>query len=310
MGYRGGAPLLGGHEVARRVDVDFVDVLALRARHRVDQAQGVDLVAEELDADGVVRAAEIDIHRVAPHTEGAALELHFGPVVQGVHQPVEQAGEAARLAPPDRDGLGVEVVGVADAVKAGDAGDHDHVAPAAEQGACGAQAQFLDLVVDAQVLLDVGVRRGDVGLRLIVVVVGDEVLHRVVREEGLEFTVELGREGLVVAEDQGRTLQALDHAGHGESLARTRDAEQRHVAHARLQGGAELGDGLRLVTGGLVFGFELKFHKTYKNNDSPLLLQCCRRPCAGVVEGGAEIGFSSNCTKNNFCPPAGEGRRG
>ena len=24
----------------------------------------------------------------------------------------------------------------------------------------------------------------------------------------------------------------------------------------------------------------------------------------GVVEGGAEIGFSSNCTKNNFGPPA------
>jgi len=34
-----------------------------------------------------------------------------------------------------------------------------------------------------------------------------------------------------------------------------------------------------------------------------------RRPCVGVVEGGAEIGFSSNCTKNNFRPPAGEGRR-
>ena len=28
--------------------------------------------------------------------------------------------------------------------------------------------------------------------------------------------------------------------------------------------------------------------------------------CEGVVEGGAEIGFSSNCTKNNFCPPAGD----
>ena len=87
------------------------------------------------------------------------------------------------------------------------------------------------------------------------------------REEGLEFAVELGGEGLVVAEDQRRTLQALDHPGHGESLARARDAEQRHVTHACLQCGAELGDGFRLVAGRLVFGFELKFHKTYKNND-------------------------------------------
>ena len=116
VGHGGDAPLLGGHEVARRVDVDLVDVLALRARHRVDQAQGVDLVAEEFDAHGVVRAAEIDVHGVAPHAEGAALELHLRPVVERVHQAVEQSGEAAGLPAPDRDGLGVEVIGVADAV--------------------------------------------------------------------------------------------------------------------------------------------------------------------------------------------------
>ena len=31
-------------------------------------------------------------------------------------------------------------------------------------------------------------------------------------------------------------------------------------------------------------------------------------PRVGVVEGGAEIGFSGYCTKNNFRPPAREGR--
>jgi hypothetical protein len=31
-------------------------------------------------------------------------------------------------------------------------------------------------------------------------------------------------------------------------------------------------------------------------------------PREGVVEGGAEIGFSSNCTKNNFRPPARDGQ--
>ena len=41
-------------------------------------------------------------------------------------------------------------------------------------------AQPVDLVVDRRVLLDVRVGRGDVGLGLVVVVVGDEVLDRVV----------------------------------------------------------------------------------------------------------------------------------
>ena len=34
-----------------------------------------------------------------------------------------------------------------------------------------------------------------------------------------------------------------------------------------------------------------------------------RLPRGGVVEGGAEIGFSGNRTKNNFWPPAGKGKR-
>jgi hypothetical protein len=35
-----------------------------------------------------------------------------------------------------------------------------------------------------------------------------------------------------------------------------------------------------------------------------------RLPRGGVVEGGAEIGFSGNRTKNNFWPPAGKGKPG
>ena len=55
----------------------------------------------------------------------------------------------------------------------------------------------------------IGVGRGDVGLGLVVVVVADEVLHRVLREELLELAVELGRQGLVGGDDQGRAVQLL-----------------------------------------------------------------------------------------------------
>jgi hypothetical protein len=44
-------------------------------------------------------------------------------------------------------------------------------------------AEAIDLVVDRGVLLDVEVLGRDVGLGLVVVVVGDEVLDRVVGEE-------------------------------------------------------------------------------------------------------------------------------
>ncbi len=261
MGDRGDAALLGGHEVVRGIYAYLVDVLDAGAGHRIDDAQGVDLVAEELDAHGIVGAAEEHVDGVPAHAEGAALELDFGAVVERVDELVEQAGEAAALSPAHHDRLLMEVVGVAYAVETGNGGDDYDVAASGKQGAGGAEAQFLYLVVDAQVLLDVGVARRDVGLGLVVVVVADEVLHGVGREEGLEFAVELGREGLVVAEYQGRTLQALYDVGHREGLARTRHAEQRDVAHALAQGRTELVDRFGLVAGWLVVGFELEFHR-------------------------------------------------
>ena len=75
-------------------------------------------------------------------------------------------------------------------------------------------------------LLDEGVGARDVGLGLVVVVVGDEILDRVVREEFLELGIELRGQRLVGREDQGRALRLLDHLGHGEGLARAGDAEQ------------------------------------------------------------------------------------
>ena len=91
--------------------------------------------------------------------------------------------------------------------------------------------QPVDLLVDVRLFLDVGVGPWDVRLRLVVVVVGDEVLDRVLREELLELRRELRRQRLVVHDHQGRALLTLDDLGHGEGLAAAGNAEQRLVLH-------------------------------------------------------------------------------
>ena len=83
--------------------------------------------------------------------------------------------------------------------------------------------QSVDLLVDAGVLLNEGVCVGDVRLRLIVIVVGDEIFHRVVREKLLELRTELGGQRLVVSQHQRRTLHPFDDLGHGEGLAAAGD---------------------------------------------------------------------------------------
>jgi hypothetical protein len=69
-------------------------------------------------------------------------------------------------------------------------------------------AHAVDLLVDRGFLLDIGVGARDIGLGLVVVVIGDEILDRVVGEEALELAVELRRQRLVGREDQRRALRA------------------------------------------------------------------------------------------------------
>ncbi len=108
-------------------------------------------------------------------------------------------------------------------------------------------AHAVDLLVDGGFLLDIGVGARDVGLGLVVVVIGDEILHRVVGEERAELAIELRRQGLVGGEDEGGALGLLDHMRHGEGFSRAGDAEQHLVALARLRPRRQLGDGMRLI---------------------------------------------------------------
>ena len=77
---------------------------------------------------------------------------------------------------------------------------------ALEQRAGRRVAHPVDLLVDARGLLDIGVGARDVGFRLVVVVVADEILDRVVREERLELAVELRRQDLVRRQHDRRPL--------------------------------------------------------------------------------------------------------
>src|SRR5437870_2403475 len=98
-----------------------------------------------------------------------------------------------------------------------------------------------------------------VGVRLVVVVVRDEVLHRVVRKELAELVAELGCQRLVVCDHERRSPDLLDRPGHRRRLARARRADQGLVAIAGLEAFGQRADGSRLVAGRAVGGgcFEL-----------------------------------------------------
>ena len=119
-------------------------------------------------------------------------------------------------------------------------------------------AQLVDLLVDLGFFLDVEVVARHIRLGLVVVVVGDEVLDRVLGQQLAELGVQLRGQRLVMGQHQRRPLQLLDDMGHHEGLAGAGGAEQRLMLLAAAQPVDELRDRLRLVAGRLEVGDDLK----------------------------------------------------
>jgi hypothetical protein len=250
-------PLRPRDVVRGREDRDLLVLRQHLARHRVHRRQPLDLVTEELHADGVLVEGLEDLQRVPPHPERPPRAGQVVARVLHLHQPPQQLVAVDLLAylqplhPSD------VLVRRAQAVDARHGRDHDRVAPA-HQRLRRVVPEPLDLVVDRGVLLDVRVGLRDVRLGLVVVVVRDEVLDRVVREQLAELVGELGGERLVRLDHQRRPLDLLDHPGDARGLTGTGRAEQDHVRFARIDPFDDLLDRRRLVTGRRVVGDHLE----------------------------------------------------
>src|SRR5579862_1076873 len=123
----------------------------------------------------------------------------------------------------------------------------------------------VDVVVARRVLLDVEIGLRDVRLGLVVVVVRDEVLDRVAREELAELVTELGGERLVVGDDERRLADLFDRPRHRRRLACAGGADEGLEALTLVEAGRQLGDRPRLVAGRAVRirGFQ-RGHRRYR----------------------------------------------
>ena len=120
-------PFPGGDEVRGREYRSLLQLLDVSPGDWVYHRQRVYLVAEEFDPQSFVRPSEEDIDCVPAYPEGATLEIDFRPGVIRVHKLVQQSCEAPLLTFFQGDRLGVEVLRVAYAVEAGDAGDNNDI---------------------------------------------------------------------------------------------------------------------------------------------------------------------------------------
>ena len=219
------------------------------AAERIDPPQPFDLVTEELDPQALLGVRRQHLDHVAPAAEPGA-DQHR--VVARVLQPDQPAHQPARIHLRSHRQFQPQVavvVGAAQPVDARHRGYHHYVAPLHQSGR-GTEPQPLDLVVDRGILLNVEIAARHVRFRLVVVVVGHEIFHRVARQKVRELAVELGGEGLVVGNDQGGHLGALDDLGHRERLTGAGYPLESLIAVAVGEAARQRGDCQPLIAGG------------------------------------------------------------
>ena len=233
--------------VRRGIDHELLKSSQDLAREWVVVRDRLDLVAEQRDPIRRLHVRGLQLDDIATRTKLAAPECCVVAPILDIDKASEQLVAPLRVLAllEDHEPLFV-LVGRAKAVDARDRGHDDHVLARQQRGG-GSVAQAVDVVVDHRVLLDIGIRRGDVRLGLVVVVVRHEVLDRVVRKELAKLVAELRRERLVVGDHKRGSLQLLNDKRHRGRLTCPRSAEQGDEALAGLHALTDARDRTRLI---------------------------------------------------------------
>ena len=219
---------------------------------RMDFADPVDLIAEKLHPDhNIVGVRRINLHHVAAHPEFIPDKIDIVALILQFHQLGQQFIAAFGHPRPQRNHHAAVINRVTKRINAGHARDNDDIPPFGQRRGR-RMAQLVDLIVDRGILFDIGIGRRYIRLRLIIVVIGDKILHRVFRKKFPEFRAQLCGERLVVREHQGRPVDLGDDVGHRKGFPRACNAQQGLFPVALADAVHQLGDRLRLVAGRLI----------------------------------------------------------
>ncbi len=110
-------------------------------------------------------------------------------------------------------------------------------------------SKLIDLVINGGILGNVGIGGGHISFRLIIIIIGDKIFHCVLRKKFFKLPIQLGRQGLVMGDHQGRLIQLLDHIGHGKGLTGPGNSKQGLTLIAFLKTSHQVCNSLRLISG-------------------------------------------------------------
>ncbi|OQC71147.1 MAG: hypothetical protein BWX45_01239 [Deltaproteobacteria bacterium ADurb.Bin002] len=236
--------------MAAGVNGGLVKRTDLLPAQRVNDVNRLDRIAEELHAQRLlIFIGRKDLHDIAPDAEGAAVKIDVVALILNFHQTLQNilpGNFPAHFELNDHPQIGLRRT---QTVNARNARHDDDISPR-QKRVSGRVAKFVDFLVDGGILFDIGVRRRQVGFRLIVIVIADKIFDGIVGEKALEFLVQLRGQGFVVCNDERRTARARNHVGNGKGFAGAGHPEQHLMLFPASQPFGQSVDRLRLIAGG------------------------------------------------------------
>src|SRR5229473_6344896 len=227
----------------------------------IDLRKRFNLIAKHFDAIGIVVVGRINFDDVAAHPESPTPKIAFGALVENFNQLASDVPALDLLSLFEEQQHPVVGFRRTESVDATDRSNNQTVAPLKKRPRR-REPQPVEFVIYSGFFLNIKVRRRHISLRLVKIVIRNEVFHGIVRKEVLELVVELGRQRLVVGHDEGRAVDCLDHFGCGEGLARSGDAEQDLMLLAVEDAADEGIDGSSLIALGFVAAYQLEVHNS------------------------------------------------
>ena len=183
------------------------------ARDRIYFLDGLDFISEKLYPDGIFSSCRVYVYRVSSYSEIAALHRDIISRILNIDELSHQLLPVLLHARTQRYHLVFIVYRTSQSVYARYARYYYHVSSFGKRCSCG-MPEFFYLCIDVRILFYIRVGRSHVRLRLIVVVVGDEVFHCVLRKKFLELAVQLSCQRLVMGYHERRFLHFLYELRH------------------------------------------------------------------------------------------------
>ena len=191
------------------------------AGNSIDLGNAVYFITEELNTDGTAcPVGRINLQCISANPELITGEIHVITLIADLRKLSKHMIHGILLSHTKGDHHTLIIDRVTQTVQAADRRNHNYIPTLKKCGGC-AVTQTVDLLINGRILLDIGIRVGNICFRLIIIIVGDKILHRVIGEKLTEFCAELCCQGLIVGKNQGRLIDFFNNRSHGKGFAGT-----------------------------------------------------------------------------------------